>query len=438
LSVTGKREIKVDYIARVEGEGGLDVEIKNGKVERLFLRIFEPPRFFQGFLVGQKYDEVPEITSRICGICPVAHQITSIQAIEDAFGIKPDRNVEKLRRLLALSQWIQSHSLHIYMLAAPDFLGVESVLALAQTHPDVVKRALSLKRLGNDLTVALGGREVHPVTPTINGFTSLPQTGDLMSIRERLDNAMEDAFATVHLVSSFPIPDFSWDTEHVALKGEGEYPVNRGRLVSDKGLSITAEEYRVYIKERHVAHSNALHSYIEGREEREGKGSFLVGPLARLNLNLDNLGDAARRALAAGNVRFPSHNPFHGAMARAIELVQAIDDSISLIDSIDYDAEMDLGHVVRKGQGFALTEAPRGTLYHSYVLDQQGIVEKADIVSPTAHNVNNIEEDLRRFIPRILDLPLDEATLKCEMVVRNYDPCISCSAHFIKLNLKKA
>lgn len=426
------RTVKVDYIARVEGEGALDIEVKDGRVERLLLNIYEPPRFFQGFLVGRKYDEVHEIVSRICGICPAAHQLTAIMAVEDAMGVKVSDRTVKLRRLLALAQYIQSHTLHIYMLAAPDFLGAESVIALAGSHPDAVKRALSLKRLGNDLTAAVGGREVHPVTPVVGGFTAVPTRETMIALRERLVKAMDDAFATVSLVETFSAPDLSWDAEHVAIRGEGEYPVNRGRLISNKGLNLTPREYRDFVKEKQVAHSNAMHSYVQGR------GSFMVGPVPRLNLNLDNLGDAGRKALSSCGVDFPTQNPFHGATARAVELVQVIDDSIKLIDQIDWEAAPeDRSHVVARGQGYAFTEAPRGTLYHAYRIDREGAVESADIVPPTAHNLSNIEEDLKRLLPKLLDLPEKEMTLSCEMAVRNYDPCISCSAHFLKLRVRR-
>ncbi|MGI6643324.1 MAG: Ni/Fe hydrogenase subunit alpha [Bacillota bacterium] len=372
-----------------------------------------------------------EIVSRICGICPVSHQMTSLMAVEDALGVKVSPRVVKLRRLLALAQWIQSHVLHIYMLAAPDFLGAESVVALASIAPDAVKRALRLKRLGNDLTAAIGGREVHPVTPVVGGFTAIPSEATMEPLRKRLELAMDDAMETVALVSTFQVPEFSWDCEHVALRGDGEYPVNRGRLVSSRGLNLEPKDYRKSIRERQVEHSSALHSTVEGR------GSFLVGPLARLNLNLDNLGDAARTAMCRGGVDFPNKNPFYSAMARAIELVQAIDDSMKLIDSIDFRGDEDRSHAVTRGQGYAITEAPRGTLYHAYRVDRDGVVEFADIVTPTAHNVMNMEEDLRRFVPTVIDLPQDELTLKCEMIIRNYDPCISCSAHFLKVRVKR-
>lgn len=425
------KQIKVDYLARVEGEGALDIKIKDNEIESLQLRIFEPPRFFQGFLVGRKFDEVPGIVSRICGICPASHQITSIMALEDAMGIEASQQTRDLRKLLALSQYIQSHTLHVYMLAAPDFLGYESVLAMVPDYGPVVERALKLKRLGNDLTICVGGREVHPVTAVINGFTRVPSKKELEGFKERLLAAKEDVLETVKLVANFPIPDFVRECEHVALSDKDVYAINEGRLVSTEGLDIPAWQYRNHIKEKHEAHSSALHSYIVGR------GSFMVGPLPRVNLNFNQLSPDAKKAARETGVEFPNFNPFYSALARAIELVDAVDQSIEIIDRLD-PVEEDTSFEIKGGQGFALTEAPRGTLYHSYTINDQGIVEEADIVSPTAHNVNNMEQDLWQFVPSVLDLPHDEATLKCEMVVRNYDPCISCSAHFLKLNIEES
>ncbi len=429
-----EKRIHVDYMARVEGEASLNVRVVDGEIKELVLDVFEPPRFFQGFLVGRSYEEVPEIVSRICGICPVSHQLAAIQAIEDAFGIEPSEQTKDLRRLLALSQWIQSHTLHVYFLAAPDFLGYESVLAMAEDYGPVVERALKLKRLGNDLTALIGGREVHPVTAVIKGFTSLPDEGELLAIRERLEEARKDAQATVTLAASLEVPDFERPCEHIAVRSSEEYAIYDGRVVSTEGLDIAAWDYRNHIRERHVPPAHALHSYVVGR------GSFLVGPLARVNLNREQLSDNAKAALEkvrkAKGVEFPSFNPFHGAIARAVELVHAVDECIKIIDRLEL-VEEPISYQIKAGEGFAVTEAPRGLLYHSYRINDQGIIEEADIVSPTAHNVYNMEEDLRAFIPTVLDLPDDEATLKCETVIRNYDPCFSCSAHFLKMRIER-
>ncbi|MBT9167342.1 MAG: NAD-reducing hydrogenase HoxS subunit beta [Syntrophomonadaceae bacterium] len=425
-----EKQIKVDYIARVEGGGALDIRISDGEILDLKLKIWEPPRFFQSFLVGRRFDEVPDMTARICGICPVSYMMTSIEAIEDAFGITVSQQTRDLRRLLALSQWIQSHTLHVYMLAAPDFLGYESVIAMVSDYPEVVKRALRMKKLGNDLTRVIGGREINPVNPVVKGFSRVSAKSELWGFIDRLKEGKEDALETVRLVSSLPIPDFNRKAEHLAVSHESEYGVNYGKLVSTGGLNISVKDYRKYIKERQVSHSNTLHSYIEGRD------SFLVGPLARVNINFDQLTPDAQKAARESGISFPNFNPFVSIVARAIELVHSMDECLEIIERLDPKDE-DVRFEVKAGEGWAATEAPRGLLYHSYKINSEGIIEKADIVAPTSHNLYSMESDLWQFVPTVLDLPLEEATLKCEMIVRNYDPCISCSCHFLKLNIRR-
>lgn len=421
----------MDYVARVEGEASLSLEVEQNELKSLTLDIYEPPRFFQGFLVGRKYDEVPDIVARICGICPAAHEITAIQALEDAMGIQVSPQVRDLRRLLALAQDIQSHALHIYMLALPDYLGYESAIAMAADHKEAVQRALRLKKLGNDLTALIGGRAVHPVTAVVGGFTHLPDHGELLAIGKRLEAAQADIDATVELVAGLHLPECDRpQVEHAALRHPDQYPVNEGRLVSSKGLNITPQEYRSHIQEQHVPPSHALFSSIVGR------GSFLVGPLARLNLNSDRLSPRAKGALARIGVVFPNYNPFASIAARAVELVQFADDALSIMERYEGRHEAIIRQV-RAGTGASLTEAPRGTLYHSYRVDRYGIVESADIVSPTAHNAFNLENDLKAFVPSQLYRPEAELRLACEMMIRNYDPCFSCSAHFLKLNVTR-
>ncbi len=416
-------EVKVDYLARVEGEGGIDVKVVDGRVEDIKVNIFEPPRFFQGFLVGRKAAEVPDITARICGICPVSHIMASIQAVEDAFGIVPTRQTRDLRTLLTLSQIIQSHVLHIYMLQLPDYLGYESVIAMAADHGGAVTRALKMKRIANGFTALIGGREIHPVTAVLNGFTRVPTRTELADTKSKLLSIKDDAFETVKLVTSLKLPDFTPDAEHVALYDPEGYPFNGRRLRSTRGLDIDISEYRQYIKERQVAHSNTLHSYIEGR------GSFLVGPLARLNINHETLSPDGKKALEMTGLKLPCFNPFAGMLARAVEIVHAIDESVRVIDQMEPHDEP-VGDVVpRVGSGCGVSEAPRGTLFHSYRFDSEGTVSKADIVAPTSHNLFNMEKDLWAFVPQVLGLSQEEATLRCEMVIRNYDPCISCSCH---------
>ncbi len=418
-----EKNIDVDYLARVEGRGALNISIsKDGKVEDLQFRIYEPPRFFESFLIGRRYDEIMELASRICGICPVAHQITALRAIENALGIEPSQQTKDLRKLLAISAHIQSNVLSMYFLSLPDLMGYESSIAMAKDHLDLVQRGLRLKKLGNDITDRIGGRAVHPVTAVVGGFTALPNTNQIQTIRKRLLVIKQDAYETVDLFSELEIPDFKRECEHVAISDPKGYAINHGRLKSTKGLDIDEDEYRDYIHEKQVPYSKALQSHVKNRD------SFMVGPLPRININFSQLSSDARDAAKRSGVKFPNFNPFVSHLARAIELVHNIDESIEIIDRLSLKEES-INIVCNSGFGAAITEAPRGSLYHSYDLDNNGIVRGVDLVPPTSHNTYNIEKDMNQFIQTILDLPLDEITLKCEMLIRAYDPCISCSVH---------
>ena len=423
------KTIKVDYLARVEGEGALNITVSGGEIKRLQLKIFEPPRFFQSLLLGRKYDEVPDLVARICGICPASHILASIQALEQALDITPSEETLRLRKLLALSQWIQSHALHTYMLALPDYFGYASVLEMLPEYKSVVEQALRLKRLGNDITAAVGGREVHPVTAIVGGFTEVPDKETVKDLLKRLRAARQDALDMVELTAAMKIPAFNRDCEFVALGCANEYAVIDGILKSSRGMEVNKEAYRDQIQEIQQPHSTALHSSIKGR------GSFAVGPLARVNLNWERLAKEAKSAAENNGISFPSYNPFASIRARALEMVHSIQSSIEILESLKLKAEQ-IPIKLKAGTGVGVKEAPRGLLYHCYRLDSEGYVEEADIVSPTAHNVFNIENDLKEFVPGVLSLPDDEMTLKCEMLVRAYDPCISCSAHFLKLNIK--
>ena len=415
--------IDVNYLARVEGRGALNISIsKDGKVEDLQFRIYEPPRFFESFLIGRKYDEVMELTSRICGICPVAHQITAIRAIENALGIEPSQQTRDLRKLMAISAHIQSNVLSMYFLSLPDLMGYESIITMTKDNLDIVKRGLKLKKLGNDITDLIGGRAVHPVTAVVGGFTVIPSRNKMKTIRKRLVEAKQDAYDTVDLFSEVEIPDFERKCEHIAISDPKEYSINHGRFRSTEGLDIDEMEYRDYIYEEQMSYSTALHSYVKNRS------SFMVGPLPRVNINFDQLSSDAKDAARRSGVKFPNFNPFVSHLARAVELVHDIDESIEIIDRVLLKEER-RNFICKAGFGAAITEAPRGSLYHSYEIDNNGIVKKADLVPPTAHNANNIEKDLQEFVLTLLDLSMDEITLKCEMLIRAYDPCISCSTH---------
>lgn len=425
------REIKVDYMARVEGETALNITLQDGKITDLQLRLYEPPRFFQAFLAGRHYTEVPDLVARICGICPVAHMLTSIQALEQALDITPSPETRHLRELLALSQWIQSHVLHTYMLAAPDYLGYSIVLEMIPEHQALVEQALRLKRLGNDLTTLIGGREIHPVTAVIGGFTHVPDAEAVKTMIARLKAAKKDVNDMVDIAASLSLPEFTRDMEWVSLKLDNRYPVIKGALSSNKGLFADKEDYRDFIRENHVEHSNALFSSVKDR------GSFIVGPLSRINQNFERLSSDAKAAAKRNNLKYPSSNPFDSIPARALETMWAVDRSIELLEGLKLKADQQPILKTPVGSGYGLNEAPRGLLYHYYKINKQGLIEDADIVSPTAHNAFNMEEDLREFVPQMLDLTDEELTLKCEMLVRAYDPCFSCSVHFLKVNIKR-
>ncbi|MCL5266827.1 MAG: Ni/Fe hydrogenase subunit alpha [Bacteroidetes bacterium] len=423
------RTIKVDYLARVEGEGSLIVKMKDGQVNDVKFRIFEPPRFFEAFLRGRKYSEAPDITARICGICPIAYQMSSVHAMENAFGVRVDGQLRELRRLLYCGEWIESHALHVYMLHAPDFLGYEDAIQLAKDHPDAVQRGLRLKKTGNDLVTILAGREIHPINVKVGGFYKLPAKKDFLEILERLKRARDEAYETVLWTASLPFPSFECDYEFVSLSHPDEYPFNEGRLVSNKGLNIDIREYELVFHETHASYTNALQS------EMKGKGAYFVGPLARYNLNFDKLSPLARKAAREANAEPPISNPFKSIVARAVETLYACDEAIRIIENYEQPEKPAIEYSVQPGFGFGCTEAPRGILYHRYMVGEDGAIKDAKIVPPTSQNQKMIEADLRSFVTANIEMPKQELTLRCEQVVRNYDPCISCATHFLKLEI---
>jgi sulfhydrogenase subunit alpha len=423
------RNITVEALARVEGEGGLTVRLSSGRVSDVKLRIFEPPRFFEAFLRGRDFREVPDITARICGICPVAYQMASAGALEAACGVRLEGTLRALRRVLHCGEWIESHALHVYMLHAPDFLGYDSAIHMAADHPQVVQDALELKKIGNEIIALLGGREIHPINVKLGGVYRLPTLRGLRSLVPRLERAVELSLATVRFVSRLEFPDFEQDYEFVALRHPDEYPLNEGRIVSSAGLDISVDEYEEHFVEEHVPHSTALHSV------HRGHGAYLVGPLARFNLNFDRLPAVAREAAETADLQPVCRNPFRSILARAIELVFASHEALSLVADYEPPGEAALEVPPRTGVGHGAVEAPRGLLYHRYAIDETGVVREARIVPPTAQNQKAMENDLWRFVPAHLDLPKEELTWRCEQAIRNYDPCISCSAHFLKVEI---
>jgi coenzyme F420-reducing hydrogenase alpha subunit len=428
--MTGKT-IKVDVLTRVEGEGSLQIKFRGERVEDVKLTIFEPPRMFEAFLRGRHAFEAPDITARICGICPIAYQMSAVHAIEKALGVKVDPAVRQLRRLFYCGEWIESHALHIYMLHAPDFLGYADAIEMARDHGEKVQQALRLKKIGNHLMTVLGGREIHPISVCVGGFYKVPTRSELRELVDDLKWARDASIETVRLVAGFPFPDFEQDYEFVALSHRNEYPLNKGRLISNKGLDIEANEYEEHFFEQHVKHSNALQSQLRKR------GSYMVGPMARFNLNYDKLPESARQAAAEAGLKVPVLNPFRSIIVRAVELVFACEEALRIIAEYEPPEAPRAKVRMRAGTGQAITEAPRGILYHRYQIDGDGKILAAKIVPPTSQNQKRIEDDLWQFVPQLSALPQEEITLRCEQAVRNYDPCISCATHFLRLEMTR-
>jgi len=425
------RTIKVDTLARVEGEGAILLRFSGGQLTDAKLRIYEPPRLFEAFLRGRTYMELPDLVARICGICPVAYQMCAVQAVEQAFGVTIDPRVTALRRLLYCGEYIESHALHIYLLHAPDFLGYPDGLAMAADHGGRVKQALAAKKTGNDLMAAIGGREIHPISLCPGGFYRAPERRALLALTDALQRARDTAIETVHWVRGFFFPDFQQDYEFVSLRPAKSYPIDGGRIVSSRGLDIPIEKYGDHFVEKHVAHSNALHSVLRAR------GTYHVGPMARFNLNFDRLPVPIQDLARESGVAPPCRNPFMSIIVRGLELLYACEEALELIASYERPEPPHAPVKPRAGVGHGATEAPRGMLYHHYEFDAEGRVVNARIVPPTAQNQKCIEEDLRAFVPTLSGELESEIILRAEQAVRNYDPCISCATHALKAVIER-
>ncbi len=425
------RTIAVDYVARVEGEGALAVRVRGGSVESVELNIFEPPRFFEAFLRGRGYAEAPDITARICGICPVAYQMSACHALERALGLRVDGPIRDLRRLLYCGEWIESHVLHMYLLHAPDFLGYPDAIRLARDRPEVVKRGLRLKQVGNRLMELVGGREIHPINVRVGGFYRAPSREELLGFRPQLEEALGWAEETVRFAAGLSFPEREEEYEFVSLRHPEEYPMNEGEIVSTSGLRLPVDGYEDEFQEVQVPYSTALHSI------RRGGGPYLVGPLARFALNQDRLtpraGGLAREVGLLGPVR----NPSRSIVVRAIEVVLALEEALRIVDGYRPPPRpfVEPPPISAPAAGCAITEAPRGMLYHRYRLGADGRIAEAKIVAPTSQNQGCIERDVRHVVER--SLALDDAALgdACEKAIRNHDPCISCATHFLRLDV---
>ena len=426
-----EREIAVDYLARVEGEGAMYLKLSGDEVVDLKFKIFEPPRFFEALLRGRRFSEAPDITARICGICPVAYQISACNAMEDAAGVQVGSQLRALRRLIYCGEWIESHGLHVFMLHAPDFLGYNGAIEMAKDFPDRVKLGLRLKKTGNQIMALVGGREIHPSNVRVGGFYRAPTKREVESLVPELEWAVDAALDTVRWVSGFPFPDFERDYEFVSLQHPDEYPIHEGRIVSNRGLDIRPQEWPQYFEETHVEWSNALHARIKER------GSYHVGPMARYSLNAEQLTPRAKQAAGDAGLEPVCRNPFQSIIVRAVELVFACEEALRIIDDYQPPPEPYIEVEPRSAEGHGVSEAPRGLLYHRYQIDGDGLISDAHIVPPTSQNQLSIEDDLRAYVPGRTGLSDDELQWQLEQAIRNYDPCISCATHFLDLTVKR-
>ena len=430
------RTLVTKGLARVEGEGGMYVAVTGSQVDEVRLDIYEPPRFFEAFLRGRSYTEPPDITARICGICPVAYQTSACQAIEDACGARVDGPVADLRRLLYCGEWIGSHALHIYMLHAPDFLGYPGAIEMAADYRDIVERGLALRKAGNAIMTLLGGRSIHPVNVRVGGFYRAPSAAELAPLAQQLRDALPLALDTVRWVAGFGFPDFTCGHELLSLSDQGKYPIERGTLVTSGGLAFTAAEFEQHVIEEQVPHSTALHARLTG-DGLASDGRYLTGPLARYSLNSGSLPPLAAQAAAEAGLGADCRNPFRSIIVRAVEVVCAIEEALRLIGEYRPPAQAAVPMTERAATGHGVSEAPRGVLYHRYEINADGSIRSARIVPPTSQNQRAIEEDLRQFVQDRLDFDDEELTRVCEQAIRNYDPCISCSTHFLDLRVER-
>lgn len=431
-------DINVEYLTRVEGHGNIVIDVKEGKVKKCELQIIEAPRLFEAMVRGRSIFEVQHITSRICGICAIAHSMASIKAAEAAAGFKPTPQTVLLRKLLLHYETLDSHLLHVYFLVAPDALGAPSVFPLIKTHKDVLLRALRMKKDYSDLCDILAGRHTHPITVCPRGFTKLPTKNELEKMREILTGQLEDLKATVNLFKVIKLPEFERETEYVALTHPGEYTFYEGELTTtDIHKKLNVDDYKEVVHEFHVSHSTSKHS-------KNKRASYMVGALARININFDKLNEQAKSVARALKFKPPCYNPFMNSIAQLVEIVHCLYDAIEIIEHL-LKTGIDCNEVVSSwprsdewpglkinaGEGVGAVEAPRGTLFHDYTINEKGLVQSANCVIPTNQNLANIDLDFKKMLPEILNKSKDEIRLQAEMLVRAYDPCISCSCHML-------
>jgi sulfhydrogenase subunit alpha len=427
--------INVPILTRVEGEGALTIRLRDGQLADVQLRVYEPPRLFEALLRGRPLEDAPDITARICGICPVAYQMSAVHALEHALGVTVTPQIRRLRRLLYCGEWIESHCLHIHLLHAPDFFNAASGIELARRFPDELKRGLRLKKYGNELLAAIGGRAIHPVNVTVGGFHRWPPRDELNRLIPDFEWGLDAAADAARWAASFSFPDLDQDYEFVALSHPDEYPLNEGVIASNLLPAVPVSDYLTSFAEVQVPHSTALHSVRLPQQS-----TYLLGPLARVNLNADRLLPHARRVADEIGFFVPCRNPYRGLLARCIEVVQVYEEALEILRELDFRGPCRIDYAPRNATGCAATEAPRGLLFHEYEIDTQGRIVRARIIPPTSQNQGQIEADLRQMLQDQLakGRSRDELAVHAERLVRSYDPCISCATHFLRVHWEDA
>ncbi len=419
-------KINIQHIARVEGHGDLFVDLKKGEEPRVEMRVTEGARLFEAFLRDQYYSDVSHIMSRICGICSHSHAVAALRGVEAALRIEPEPQTNQLRKLMLLGDMLESHALHINFLALPDYVGARNVVEMLPDYSAEVKRALRLKKLGNELMELIGGRHTHPLCAVVGGFTHVPTSTQLQSLKKKLQTAIPDAQTQIELMSSFSEPQLVRRSQYLALQNPKEYPIHNGELTTDKGLHVPEPEFHRLIKERNVSYAHAKFSDI-------GEKPFVVGSLARLNIAKTQLSDNTQEMIKKVSFKLPSYDIFHMNLGQTIEYLHYLDHAIDIIDDLlGMKLEPSIvKHGTRAGTSAIAVEAPRGVLIHKYSFDARGKVTAANVITPTAMNFANIEADVRALVPKLQEGSLEEAELLLNMLIRAYDPCISCSVHYI-------
>jgi len=419
---------EIKNLTKVEARAKLSIKLEDNEVKEANLEITEASRYFEAMLRGRKYNEAASLTQRICGICSVAHTIASLKSIEDALKIQPSEKTIDLRKLLLIGGHLHSHVVHLYFLALPDYLGFESILEMSSKRHEEVHRALRLEKISTDIIRLIGGRPIHPVAAEIGRFTDVPTKEKFETILNKFKEMKGDAKKTVELFMSFKTPDFQNGTRQYALKKQGDYPLYDGKICTTDGIEFEPKDYKKYLTEYMKKYSTAINARFNGER-------LMVGSLARLNLNYKNLSDDAKKMLNSSGIKLPNYSPYMNNLAQAIEIVHFVDKGIEITENLLSSGLQKEQIKIKPKEGIGITaiEAPRGVLYHHYKLDKNGVIQYANIITPTEQNLDSIENDIKKIFPTLSHLPKEKITLELEKLIRAYDPCISCPTHFLEV-----